>query len=84
MECLVETAEDITKAYVTLHNYLRDADQFQPETERYIIPVLMDTKGVPGECAARETQDGMAVQEYFKKYFLTDEGRVTWQDAVIQ
>lgn len=34
--------------------------------------------------AAKVTQDEMAVQERFKEYFMTDEGRVTWQDAVIQ
>ncbi|CAK6981837.1 protein ALP1-like, partial [Scomber scombrus] len=74
--------------------------QFQPETERYIAPVLMDTEGAPGEwqqaiqgdtnlldtrrlTAARATH-GMAVCNRFKDYFLTDEGRVTWQDAVVQ
>lgn len=34
--------------------------------------------------AARATQDGMAVGERLKDYFLTDEGRVARQDAVIQ
>lgn len=102
LECSVETAEDITKACVALHNYLCNADQSQhPETERYMNPVLMDTEGGHGEwrqavqgdtnlldplrfTAARTTQDGIAVRELFKDYFLTDEGRVAWQDAVIQ
>lgn len=77
MEYSIETAENITKACIILHNYLCDAAQTQPETESYINPVLKDTEGAPGEWRqavlqnqildhqrvidARTTPDGIAV-----------------------
>lgn len=42
---------------------------------------LLDTQRLT---AARASQEGMAVRDRLKDYFLSDEGRVTWQDAVLQ
>ncbi|XP_070819492.1 uncharacterized protein [Chaetodon trifascialis] len=49
MECSIETAEDVTKACVALHNFLSKGDQSLPEQHRYIPPGMVDTEGAPGE-----------------------------------
>ena len=81
--------------------YHCDADQFQPETGKYISPVLLtDIEGVleewrpvvQGDTNLLDTQCFTASTATRNRsrtlqrldYFLTDEGRVSWQDAVIQ
>ncbi|KAK0153028.1 Protein ALP1-like [Merluccius polli] len=49
MECSVDTAEDVTKACVALHNFLSKRDQSLPEQTRYIPPGMIDRDGAPGE-----------------------------------
>lgn len=46
--------EDITEACITLKIYLCDADQTQPETKRYINPVLMDAEWTRMETGSSE------------------------------
>uniref|UniRef100_A0A667WTX2 DDE Tnp4 domain-containing protein n=1 Tax=Myripristis murdjan TaxID=586833 RepID=A0A667WTX2_9TELE len=71
MECCIETAEDITKACVVLHNFLAVSDGDLPESTR-------------GYTAARATQDGLAVREIFKEFFQTDQGMLHWQDQHVR
>lgn len=49
MECCIDTAEDVTKACVTLRNFLSKGDQSLPEQNRYILPGMVDRDGAPGE-----------------------------------
>ena len=50
MECSVDTAEDVTKACVALHNFLSNRDPTLPEENRYIPPGMTDSRdGAPGE-----------------------------------
>ncbi|XP_059930001.1 uncharacterized protein LOC132473757 [Gadus macrocephalus] len=49
MECSIDTAEDVTKACVALHNFLSKGDQSLPEQNRYIPPGMVDGDGAPGE-----------------------------------
>lgn len=49
LECSIDTAEDITKACVVLHNFLSYTDESLPEQSRYITPAMCDRDGVPGE-----------------------------------
>lgn len=49
MECCIETAEDITKACLILHNFLAANDQGLTETDRYIPHTMCDRDGTPGE-----------------------------------
>ena len=49
MECSIDTAEDVTKACVALHDFLSKGDQSLPEQNRYIPPGMIDRDGAPGE-----------------------------------
>ena len=100
IECDIEKAVDVTKACVALHNYLCVTDGDSAVGPRYVNNGLVDSDSALGEwrdtvrddnnlvgvrnAAARATRAGLAVRNAFKNYFQTPEGRVEWQDNVLQ
>lgn len=80
MDTSVEFSEDIVKACTVLHNYVRRRDGFQ----------LTDTLSIPGlGNISTETEwhagrgDAQRIRDALVTYFISDTGRVPWQDTYI-
>ena len=69
-----EFCDNNIKAYCILHNFVRKSDGFQFDDTLYECP--------PGSVQPVGTGGyvrGIAVREYFAKYFTSPQGSVPWQ-----
>ncbi len=101
MDVGVDLADEIVKACVALHNYLKSTDATDHQSPRYVPDHYVDYEKENGEVVLgdwrrghrdheyaqrpletdnRQSRMTLGIREKFKHYFLSDEGRVSWQE----
>lgn len=75
----INLAEDIIKACVVLHNFVRCRDGFNFE-ETFHIEGLRNLRE---DTTSRGSRSALCVRDKFVNYFVSDEGSVPWQNSRI-
>ncbi|KAM4021672.1 uncharacterized protein ACNLHF_026994 [Anomaloglossus baeobatrachus] len=74
----VDTVDDIIKACIVLHNYLL-SNGVTPVEEELSDCNLQDFSNI----TFRSGREVLAIRDQFAAYFVTDAGRLEWQDRMI-
>lgn len=89
LECRLELADKIVKATVVLHNYLRASLLTQAsvpaneEDEEEVGEVVQNLVQMRAGTARNATREALGARTSFMEYFMSNEGRVEWQERVV-
>lgn len=84
LECSSELSVKIIKATIVLHNYIRQGNTAaNSHYEHEEHPPHSDLVRLHCASGTNSTREAVSVRNSFMEYFLTDEGRVPWQENVV-
>ncbi|XP_069588139.1 uncharacterized protein [Ranitomeya imitator] len=75
----IETVDEVVKACVVLHNFIIDKERVNVELDEHIQNPLPDYQDHP----LRTTVEIAHMRDQFAAYFVSDVGRVSWQDEMV-
>ncbi|CAJ0953206.1 unnamed protein product [Ranitomeya imitator] len=75
----IETVDEVVKACVVLHNFIIDKERVNVELDEPIPNPLPDYQDHP----LRTTVEIAHMRDQFAAYFVSDVGRVSWQDQMV-
>lgn len=84
LECRIDLAEKIILATIVLHNYIRETPaQNNPAVANEEIPASPLEPLHVAAVATNATREAIRVRNLFTNFFLSNEGRVEWQERMV-